>query len=327
MKKYISTLLAVAIVSAFTYSLHVGAQASNANAAQGLEISPAIVELNAERGKSYNLNIKVTNVTGSDQSYKISVNDFQARDETGSPKVLIGSNASDATSLIGWVSALDSFDLASHATKIIKTTISVPLNAEPGGHYGVLRFFGQGPTFDSTGVGLSASAGALILIRVDGDINESAGLASFYTANGDKQSSIFENSPVSFVVRIKNDGNIHVKPVGTIQLKNMFGNIVTSMPVNDVSANVLPDSIRKFEVNYDGWMLGYYTADLTMGYGTKGQVIMATTSFWVIPFKAIFIILLIVMTVAYIVIRMVKRYNRYIIEKSKNESKKKKHQK
>lgn len=316
-------MLIFVTVFAFMWSPDIHAQASNANAAQGLEISPAIVELNAEKGKTYKLNIKVTNVTGSDLSYKTSINDFQARDESGSPQVLIDKNASDATSVIGWINATSNFSLKSRESISIDTTITIPLDAEPGGHYGVLRFFGQGPSFDSTGVGLSASAGTLILIRVDGDIKESAGLASFYTASNDKQTSIFEYSPVKFVARISNDGNIHVKPVGSIQLKNMFGNIVANIPINDTKSNVLPGSIRKFEVSYDKWLFGYYTADLTMGYGTTGQAIVATTKFWVIPYRAILLIAFIVSTFAYLVVKLVKRYNRYIIEKSKNESKNK----
>jgi uncharacterized protein YdeI (BOF family) len=325
MKKYLSILLVSAFVLVFSFATNTHAESSSSNAAQGLEISPAIVELNAEKGKTYRVNIKVTNVTGGDIAYKTSDNDFQARDETGSPQVLIDSNAPESSSVVGWISSTSNFFLKAHETTTINAIITVPSNAEPGGHYGVLRFFGQGPSFDSTGVGLSASAGSLILIRVDGQINESSKLASFFTANGDKQSSIFEHNPINIVTRITNDGNIHVKPVGTIQLKNMFGNIVGSIPVNNAKANVLPDSTRKFEVSYNDWMFGYYTADLTMGYGTNGQTILASTSFWVIPYKAIAIIVVILLTVLYVVVKSIKKYNKYIIEKSKNESNKKKH--
>lgn len=302
-----------------------GAQAANANAAQGIQISPTSVELNASKGKTYNINLSVTNVTGSDLLYKTSVNDFGASGETGSPHIFIDTKLTPVSSVITWVDTAPQFSLDAHQSRTVTAQINVPANAEPGGHYGVIRFSGTAPKLDRTGVGLSASAGVLLLVRVDGLINEKADLASFYTSatQSGKETSFFENGPAYFVVRIRNVGNIHVKPVGNIEVKDMFGGVVSNIPINKDKSNVLPKSIRRFDdakVNKD-WMIGRYTANLTLGYGTNGQAITGTINFWVIPYKIILVALLVLVTVIYIFRRIIKVYNKRIIEKAKNENK------
>jgi len=300
----------------------VGAQDANANSAQGIQISPTLVELNAARGKTYSIKLNVMNVTTSDLLYKASVDDFNSADETGSPHIILDSKLPATASIVTWVSTIPEFTLHSRESITIDAQVMVPADAEPGGHYGVLRFSGTAPEISSTGVGLSASAGTLLLVRVDGAITEKAALEAFYSSKDGKQSSFFENSPITFVTRVKNDGNIHVKPVGSIELHDMFGNLVNTMPVNEDKSNVLPSSIRRFESSYDNaWMVGLYTANLTVGYGTTGQAITNTISFWVIPYKVIIAVLLVLAIIIFLLKRMLTVYNRRVIEKHKNEHK------
>jgi hypothetical protein len=309
----------------------VNAQAASTNTAQGIQISPTLVDLNAARGKTYNITLTVTNVTASDLVYTSSINDFNAADETGSPHIILDSKLPATSSIITWMTTAHQFTLAAHKAMVVNAQITIPNNAEPGGHYGVLRFSGAAPELESTGVGLSASAGALILVRVDGAITEKASLVSFYTSQTQQgaQTSFFENGPISFITRIKNDGNIHIKPVGNIEVRDMFGNLVANLPVNNDKSNVLPNSIRRFDnAKLDNkWMFGLYTVNLTLGYGTTGQAITSTINFWVIPYKIVITILLALATIIYILIRLVKVYNKRIIERAKNESstKNKKH--
>lgn len=301
----------------------VSAQTTNANSAQGIQVSPTLYELNAERGKTYSIELTVMNVTLTDLLYTVSVDDFNSSDETGSPHIILNSELPETASVMTWVSTIPDFILKSRESKKIDAQITIPGNAEPGGHYGVIRFSGSAPEIESTGVGLSASAGVLILIRVDGTISETASLVSFYSANGDKQSSFFENGPINLVARIKNDGNVHVKPSGDIEIRDIFGNLTATFPVNrqEPKSNVLPNSIRRFEVSLNkSWMVGPYTANLTLGYGTTGQAITSTINFWVIPYRIILVGLMALATLIFILRRLLKVYNRRIIEKSKNEN-------
>jgi hypothetical protein len=318
-KVIIINLVAI-IFCSLIFSYSASAAPSFANAAQGIEISPALVELNAEKGKTYNINLSVRNVTAADLTYVSSVADFEAGDETGSPKITINSSLPVSASIRSWTSVLSEFSLKSRQSKTIIAQIIVPSNAEPGGHYGVIRFTNRAPGLSDTGVGLAGSAGVLVLIRVSGEITEKASLSEFYSAISNKQSSFFENSPITFITRIKNDGNTHVKPTGSIQIYDMFGRLIASLPVNEDKSNLLPNSIRRFESTYSGdWMIGRYTANLALGYGATGQAITATIQFWVIPYKLITIGIFVAITLIYILVRLIKVYNKYIIAKSKNE--------
>jgi hypothetical protein len=327
LRKIIFSLIATSLLLTGVFAVHAGAQAANANAAQGIQISPTLVKLNAAKGKTYNINMTVTNVTGTDLLYKTSVSDFGASGETGSPHIFIDKSLSETSSVRSWVDTIPQFTLNAHQSRTVTAQINVPANAEPGGHYGVLQFSGTAPTLDRTGVGLSASAGVLLLIKVGNpnEIVEKADLASFYTSatQSGKETSFFENGPAYFVVRIENVGNVHVEPVGNIEVTDMFGGVVANLPINKNKANVLPKTIRRFigaKVNKD-WMFGPYKANLTLGYGQNGQAITSTISFWVIPWKIILVALLVLVTVIYIFRRIIKVYNKRIIEKAKNENK------
>lgn len=320
------TILGIAIILSYigSFATSVKAESVNStNTAQGMEISPALVELNAAKGNTYNITLNIRNVTASDLVYSLSADDFTAAGESGIPKVALNSNLPVTASIKTWVTMIPKFTLQSQKSKTIVAQIVVPSNAEPGGHYGVLRFSGQTPELEGTGVSIQASAGVLLLIRVDGDITEKADLSSFYSANADdKQSWFFENGPIKFVTRIQNEGNIHIKPVGSIEVRDMFGGLVSTIPANEEKSNVLPDSIRRFEGSYNkDWMFGRYTANLTLGYGSTGQAITNTITFWVIPYKLIFAGLFVLATIAFIFVRLIKVYNKYIITKSKNETK------
>ncbi len=323
--RHIFGLIAAVTLLGVIMFVPANAQVSTANADQGITVSPPSVELNAAKGNTYSININVLNPTASDLGYTSSVDDFGApTDESGSARILKDSKLPDSASIKSWVTEIPQFTLKSHKSKNITIQITIPDNAEPGGHYGVINFSGVAPEMENTGVALTASAGVLTLIRVDGTITEKADLASFYTSKTQKggQSSFFENGPIWFVTRIENEGNIHVKPIGNVEIRDMFGGLVANLPVNEDKSNVLPSSIRRFDevkLNKE-WLFGRYTANLTLGYGTTGQAITNTITFWVIPYKIILTLLLILATVIYILSRMIKVYNRRIIERALNES-------
>lgn len=321
-KKLPIFLLSVAVMATLIglFSRNASAETVvSTNAKEGLQISPVIVNLNASKGKGYTVPIKLTNVTTEDHTYYSAVNDFTSKDETGTAKVQFDNLLPDTASIRTWVSAPSKVTVKSGQAVTINAVINVPSNAESGGHYGTLRFSGTAPSQQGNGVAQTASTGMLFLVRVDGLIDEKATVASFTTASttDDKQSSFFEKSPLKFVTRIKNEGNVHIQPSGQIEVHDMFGGLVSSIKVNDQKANVLPNSIRRFDSTLDnGWMFGHYTANMTLGYGTHGQVVTATTDFWVIPYKIVAVVLLALITLIFILVRVVKVYNKRIITKA-----------
>lgn len=303
---------------------------NSASAAQGMQISPALVELNGEAGKSYSIQLKVLNVTASDLLFRSSVNDFSAKDETGTPSIAVGSSVPSTASIRQWVAAIPDFALRSHQSQTIDAVVTIPANAEPGGHYGVIRFSGRDPAVSGSGVGQTASAGTLVLVRVAGVVKENLDLISFLASKNGKASAFFEDGPITFIQRYENTGSVHVKPIGQIEVRDSFGNKVGTLAVNSTKGNVLPSSIRRFESKLDKlWLFGRYTADISVAYGSTGQAIVQSISFWVIPYKLILAALFILATIIYILRTLLRRYNSYIIKQARKSNAKttKKHKK
>lgn len=325
MKRSFVTLALVASVigSAIAIPHYVSAQVTNkdasASAAEGLQISPALVELNGEAGKSYTIQLQVLNVTASDLVFNSSVNDFTAKNESGTPSINLDSDTPSSASIKQWVSYIPQFGLQTHQLKKIDAVITIPANAEPGGHYGVIRFSGQAPELSGTGVGLTASAGTLVLVRVAGAANEKLDLETFAASKGGKAGAFFENGPITFIQRYKNSGSVHVKPIGQIEVRDSFGNKVATLPVNSAKGNVLPLSIRRFESTLNkNWLFGRYTADISVAYGSTGQAIVQTISFWVVPYKLVLAGLFILATIVYVLRIVLRRYKERIVQQALN---------
>ncbi len=249
------------------------------------------------------------------------VNDFRAKDELGTPALLLDGSNPSSYSLKSWVQPLPTFLLKSKESRVATVIIKVPVGAEPGGHYGVVRYSGTPPNIEDSGVSLAASVGTLILTRVSGDVKENVQVADYFTMQRGKQSSWFESQPITFVERLKNTGNVHVKPQGTIEVKDMFGRTAASLKVNDKGLrSVLPDSISRFEQQLTKpWMFGQYKADLNLVYGTTGGVVQSYLTFWVIPWRLILIGILIAAIMFFILRYAVQRYNRMVISRHREQ--------
>jgi hypothetical protein len=291
---------------------------------QGLEISPPVIQLDADPGQTVTTQVRVRNVTSGVLIAKGKVDDFGAgTDESGTPKLLLDETGATRFSLKYWVSGVPDLTLASQELKTATVSINVPKNAEPGGHFGVVRFTGVPPNLNTTGVALSASVGTLILLRVSGAITDKADLAQFSAgtpATGKTpfaKQSFFEHGPVAFLVRIKNEGTVHEKVKGSIELKDGFGKKVTSVVVNANGGNVLPDSTRRFEEVYATKQLfGHYTANLALTYAGNKKL-SSTIGFWVLPWKLILLVLLGLVIVVWLLRIAMRRYNEHIIAQAR----------
>ena len=304
--------------------------AANGSAGQGLEISPPVIELAADPGQTVVANIRIRNVTQGELIAKGKADDFGAgATEDGQPKLLLDETGSTRYSLKFWVAGVPDLRLAPQELKTTTIKITVPKNAEPGGHFGVVRFTAVPPNLDGTGVALSASIGALILLKVSGTITEKVSLAEFSssqtTLSGGKnptlitkKGSFFEHGPVDFLVRVRNEGSVHEKVKGSIDIKGgLSGNKVATIAVNDKGGNILPDSVRRFEQSLTSKQLfGHYSAVLTLNYA-NGKTLSSTFGFWVIPWKLILLVLLGLLILGFVLKIALRRYNNHIIAQAR----------
>ncbi|MBI5357472.1 DUF916 domain-containing protein [Candidatus Saccharibacteria bacterium] len=311
-KRFASALITLSLLVFLISPLTATAQGSG----QGLEISPPLLDLKADPGQTIKSEIRVRNVTKDTLVVKAQFEDFVASGEDGQPKILLNPDEKSPYSIKDWLGATPSVTLAPEQRETIPITITVPQDASPGGHYGVVRFTGAPPEVEGTGVSLSASVGTLILVNVSGDIKESAKIAELFVSKNGKRANLFEYGPLDFTLRIENNGNIHLQPKGTVQVTNIFGKTVYLSQINQEGRNVLPSSIRKFEQSMGSkLMFGPYKLKADVVYGSSNQITSDTVTFWVIPYKVIIGTLLLI----FLIVFAFRRYNRFIINRaSKN---------
>jgi len=294
---------------------------------QGLEISPPVIELSANPGQTVTTSIRVRNVTKGELIAKGKADDFGASaSEDGQPKLLLDETGATRFSLKFWLQGVPDLTLAPGELKTTVIKIVVPANAEPGGHFGVVRFTALPPSLEGTGVALSASIGALILLKVSGAITEKVSLAEFSTTQTTTQkgkqpitriASFFEHGPVDFLVRVRNEGTVHEKVTGTIDVKDTFGKKIGSVAVNDKGGNVLPDSVRRFEQSLSNKQLfGHYTAALVLNY-SSGKTLAGKIGFWVIPWKLVLLGLVGLIVLFFVLKMALRRYNDHIIAQAR----------
>jgi len=316
----VTTITLVAIVPGVNQVVY--AVTNPQNVGQALEIAPPVVNLTVNPGQTTSVSIYIRDVSTSKLIVTGQANDFVAAGEDGNPKLLLTDDGNDPYSMKNWVTNLPDLTLIPREIKAMTITLKVPQNASPGGHYGVIRFTATAPDLKDTGVSLSASLGALLLVTVTGNITENLSLQEFSVNQSEQTGSFFETGPLNFAERFKNSGNIHEQPTGQVVVTDMFGNKFAALTVNQSSGNVLPNSIRKYEetldesVIGDKKMIGRYTATLKVTYGTSKKVLTSTISFWVIPYKVILFILLGIVLAFFGLRTLIRNYNRRIVAKA-----------
>lgn len=298
-------------------------------ASNAVTISPPIIELDAAKGDVINQAIKVRNESNATTTYYLSAERFVAGGEAGSPQFVGGEDID----LASWIKfPFSSISIPAGQTIEVPFTIAVPNYAGPGGHYAAIFLSTVPPEAKAGGsqVSIASRIGTLVLIKIAGEVKEQAEITEFSTS-----SKTYDALPVTFITRVKDSGNVHLKPAGTILIKNMWGSVAAKVAVNETGGNVLPDQIRKFESQWvkdpnavgaqsfwgkyrqqkENYAFGKYSADLNLSYGTAGKVLTASTSFMVIPWNVIAVNLLCLIIVVVILYFVVKRYNAWLLKK------------
>ncbi len=298
---------------------------------RAITISPILFDYTLDPGASQQGSIRVINDTSQRQTYYLLVQNFVAVGEEGRQEYLPEEDTSD---LVSWIN-LDQKSLTLDAGQSgdFKWMIKLPNDAEPGGHYATV-FFSTMPTAQKdASVGLGSKTGVLFLVNVNGEIQETAKIDSFTVLS---RHGFFNRLPVDFELRVKNQGNVHIKPNGNIVIKNIFGNKMASIQANPNISRVLPNSIRRI---YSFWGsketdkpksfinelmaewkefgLGRYSAEAEIFYGNRGQKMSAGAIFWVFPWRLFVVAFALLLLLAV----LFKSYNKLIIRSALSKSK------
>jgi hypothetical protein len=273
MKKSLFISAIIAVMAFFVIS-HAQAQAQLLK--NGLSITPLSFDYSLKAGDTKTGTFYLSNIGDKDLNIKVTAKNFSAQGEDGDVSL---TGESRQYALDTWVSVSPQTSiLPAKSYKIPYTfTISVPSNPDPGGHFGSIVFSTEpDPNLKETGARVSQEVAGLIFVETPGKVTEKANIESFATEKG-----FYEFGPVNFITRVKNDSTIHIRPGGTITIKDMFGkkNVINVDP-----KNVLPGAIRKLPATWSQHSLfGKYQATVNLRYGSKGALLTATTTFWTFP--------------------------------------------
>lgn len=252
-------------------------------------LGPTKIELFLEPGETATREIMVTNRTGGTINFSVAIEDFKGSRDPGQTIILMGEEKGPY-SLRDWLKPeINGFTL-NHGQRIhIPIEISIPQDAEPGGHYGVVFALAQPPTPKGEAeeekvegqVAIISRVGTLFFVRIPGAVNENGALKDFKA-----QKKYYEKGPISFELFYENNGSVHLTPYGIVEVFNLLGKKVSEIEIDPWFA--MPDSLRSREIKWEkGFLFGKYTALASVNRGYQDIIDQKSVEFWVIPWKII----------------------------------------
>jgi hypothetical protein len=247
-----------------------------------LKISPTLIENNIEPGTTQEFVVHVQNLGTEEVKLYPLARDITGIDANQRP-VYATPNAQGEFGLGSWISYTESFLLVEPSeTKDLHFTIKFPADAPPGSHMAGV-FLSEQPTKEiKLGSSIGFEVGAILNFRVAGEVVEDTRIREFFTTK-----MIYGTPIVPFTLRLENLGNTFARPRGIIDITNMFGRKVTSLPVNEEEFGVFPKTTREFAAqwNSDELQIGRFEAVVALSIeGPNGsQTISRVLQFWVLP--------------------------------------------
>lgn len=255
---------------------------------EGVTLKPATIEERIEPGQTETYTVLIKNESATNQTYHLSTRDIVGVRDGNVPIYADENIASTELDMSQWITlSNDTIVLDAGAEAPIQFTITAPQNAAPGSHFAGIFVTVDAPDLSESGAAIGYEVANIISMRVAGEVNESATIRQFSTDN-----YIYGSPNVNFNVRIENSGNTLVRPVGPLEITNMFGQEVgEGLIFNDSSAAVFPNNTREFTVSWagEGYGFGRYEAVVSPVYGEEGakQTMSSTVTFWVLPMKIV----------------------------------------
>ncbi len=266
-------------------------------------ITPPTVQVSLDPGQKTEGTLKITNEGETSLNFNTLIQDFIVEDENGTPKFLTPNSLKNKFSGASWLAVYpNQVYVSPKKSTEFKYYIQVPADARPGGHYAAVIYTPTNtiPGGKGSGASVNTSVATLFYITVNGPVTENATITKFTT------NKLWEAAPEILTTQINNLSDIHISPKGTITVKNMLGK--TTQVEQFPKSNVFPGVSRGYHTTIGkGFMLGRYTADVNLTYGSANKALAASTSFWVIPWKMILVIIIIIAVVIGVIMVMKKK--------------------
>ncbi len=268
-------------------------------------------------GDKFNDTLVVSNLSRTeDLNITIRIIDFEAKDQTGTPSLLLKRQDPTRWSLKPYLTLPKTVKVAAGKSADVPFTIDIPKSVGAGSFYSAVQYSSDGAGGEKN-VSLASSSATLMFVRVPGEAKNSLTLEKFgpFTPNEDRSNGVYgtffgSTTPKYLSYALNNTGNVAEQPSGSVILKDIFGKEVKVIEDANPSKNVvLIDQTRRIDLCMNeeftnkkdpetGRMVetttchdmsfkpGRYTATLALLYGDNGsssRELNATATFWYLP--------------------------------------------
>lgn len=243
-----------------------------------LVVSPLPINLVTTPGSTVSAQLKIKNGGLEAEVIRVSLMKFDAQGDDGFPRLLDRATGDD---YFDWVDFSENdFEILPNEWKTITAIITVPKEAAFGYYYAVVFSRKDDPILENSArstklVGAVATL-VLLEVRVPQAVRD-VEVAEFVSSR-----RVYEFLPVSFSIKLRNRGNVHVAPKGNIFIDWGDKKDVGIMVINENQGNVLPNSFRVFESSWnDGFPV--YTDKTDKGkmvVDEKGKVVKELSWDW-----------------------------------------------
>jgi hypothetical protein len=301
----------------------------SAQAAEGFNIitSPLPIKLTAQPGQTVQTELRLKNQGTEPETIKVGLMKFGASGEEGQPNLF---DITTKDSYASWVHfSPQQFVAQPNVWLSVKMTINVPKDAALG-YYMAVTFSRSSQPGEKQATNLKGAVATLVLLDVKSPNEKRALQIVSFTSNH----GLYEYLPTTFKVKLHNSGNIYIAPAGNIFIQR--GNtVVDTLNFNEAGGSILPQSNRTFSLDWKSgfplfkdrivndkpvydkhgpkrdlkwdftqvnkFRFGRYSAKLLVVYdnGTHDVPMEATLNFWVLPWKAMLLGLVVLALVGF----------------------------
>lgn len=294
-----------------------------------LSINPPILEITAKPPAKITAPIKIKNLGEDTVQLQITLKPFTAANsEDGKVSYISPKRSYDEdfpilskARIFDKNESVNALTLAPDQEKELTFYVEIDKNESLGDYYFSIIFLTENEPAEGNATSNTAGIATNILLSV-GQKGQPAAEIKEFSAPG-----YIQNGPVPFTVKIANTGKQFITPKGFIIIKNLFGQRIGKvdlMPVNILagttrsipdedsikeqlkspSFNIQNSSFKPSALWREGFLLGPYTATLTMGVTDEGPVLNKKIYFFAFPGYGILVVLLTLVGILFIAKRI-----------------------
>jgi hypothetical protein len=247
------------------------------------DIGPTLHRVEANPSETFSRTLQITNRSGEKDSFSFSVGNFKG----GYSGVDFLENEDIVYGAKDWIRLeRDHFSLEHGERAFITVTVNVPANAVPGDNYAAVFLTRNLNDSDNKpkgqNINIVSRAAVLFVINVPGETTTSGSLKRF--SSSDK---IYYDGPFKFETAFENQGNVWLKPYGTIEIKSLTGKTVKTINIEPFKVYREATTLITHESQTNGLWPGRYSAVLTLNRGYENLTDTTTITFWFLPWRTI----------------------------------------